>query len=117
MNAENKSLSAPLLRPLSWTGLTFAVIHSAVFVALYVDYLRTAGHWFADLPLVIGSTPFIETMRLLNGGDYDFSGDMTARVLAAASYGAALTYIAGWLIGTGARALARLAKRARSRSH
>ena len=56
------------------------------FVALYLEYLSRAGTWFADLPLVLAALPFTLVMRALNGGSYDFSGDMTGRVVAAAAF-------------------------------
>ena len=67
----------------SWTGLVFAVVYALVFAALYLDYLRRAGTWFADLPLVLAALPFTLVMRALNGGSYDFAGDMTLRVIGA----------------------------------
>ena len=80
----------------SWTGLALAAAYGLVFVALYLDYQRRAGTWFADLPLVLAALPFTLTMRALNGGSYDFAGDMTARVVAAGLFGSALAYIAGF---------------------
>ena len=48
--------------------------------ALYLDYLRRSGTWFADLPLSLAALPFTLLMRALNGGSYDFGGDMTGSV-------------------------------------
>jgi hypothetical protein len=73
-------------------------------IPLYLDYLRRAGTWFADLPLVLAALPFTLTMRALNGGSYDFSGDMTARVIAAALFCSALAYVAGLAVETIVRA-------------
>ena len=88
----------------SWTGLALAAAYGLVFVALYLDYQRRAGTWFADLPLVLAALPFTLTMRALNGGGYDFAGDMTGRVIAAGLFGSALAYIAGLIVETVVRA-------------
>ena len=94
----------------SWTGLALAGLYAAVFAALYVDYLRRAGTWFADLPLVLAALPFTLVMRSVNGGSYDFAGDMTPRVAAAVAFCCALAYAAGWLLETMVRGIARLAR-------
>ena len=94
----------------SWTGLVFAVIYAVVFAALYIDYLRRAGAWFADLPLVLAALPFTLVMRALNGGTYDFAGDMTLRVMAAALFCCALAYLAGVVVEAVIRALVRMAR-------
>jgi hypothetical protein len=44
-------------------------------------------------------------MRWLAGGSYDFSGDATARVLAAAAFCCALAYCAGALVEAVIRAI------------
>jgi len=93
------------MRLLSWTGLALAALYAAALAALYVRYLQKAGEWFADLPLVLAALPFTVTMRALNGGSYDFSGDMTGRVAAAALFCCALAYLAGLLLETVARAI------------
>ena len=77
----------------SWTGVVFAAFYALAFLALYVDYLRRAGTWFADLPLTLAALPFTLTMRALNGGSYAFGGDMTGRVVAAGVFGSALAYL------------------------
>ncbi len=91
---DRLGLSARSLR--SWTGLAFAALYALVFVVLYVGYLRRAGTWFADLPLVLAALPFTLVMRALNGGTYDFAGDMTLRVIAAALFCCALAYSRDW---------------------
>lgn len=85
----------------SWTGLIFAALYGALFVALYIEYRIRAGTWFADFPLTMAALPFTLVMRALNGGHYSFGGDMTARVVAAGLFGAAVAYAAGWLVGAG----------------
>ena len=105
---DRLGLSARSLR--SWTGLVFAALYALVFVALYVDYLRRAGTWFADLPLVLAALPFTLVMRALNGGSYDFAGDMTLRVMAAALFCCALAYLAGVVVEAVIRALVRMAR-------
>ncbi len=92
----------------SWTGLVFAIIYGLVFAALYVDYLRRAGTWFADLPLVLAALPFTLVMRALNGGSYDFAGDMTLRVIGAVLFCCALAYIAGLILEVAVRAIVRM---------
>lgn len=98
------------VRPLSWTGVALAGIYALVFAGLYIDYLRSAGTWFADLPLVLAALPFTLAMRELNGGSYDFAGDMTLRVAAAAAFSCALAYLAGWILETATRAIVRIAR-------
>jgi hypothetical protein len=84
----------------SWTGGAFAAVYALLFVALYVEYLRRAGTWFADLPLVVAALPFTVVMRALNGGSYAFGGDMTGTVLLAGLFGSALAYLAGLVLET-----------------
>ncbi len=97
----------------SWTGAAFAALYALAFIALYVDYIRRAGTWFADLPLSMAALPFTLVMRALNGGSYAFGGDMTGRVIAACLFGAALGYLAGLIVETIVRFVARLALRTR----
>lgn len=97
------------LRLRSWTGLALSGLYAAVFAALYVDYLRRAGTWFADLPLVLAALPFTLAMRSVNGGSYDFAGDMTVRVAVAAAFCCALAYAAGWVLEAMIRGIARIA--------
>ena len=106
-------LSAKSLR--SWTGLVFAAVYALVFGLLYADYLRRAGTWFADLPLVLAALPFTLVMRALSGGTYDFAGDMTLRVVAGALFCCALAYVAGLVVETVIRALVRIARGAAER--
>src|SRR3984885_4086599 len=93
----------------SWTGAVFAAVYALTFIALYVDYVRRAGTWFADLPLTLAALPFTLTMRALNGGSFDFGGDMTGRVIAAGLFGSALAYLAGLIVGSLLGFLVRLA--------
>jgi hypothetical protein len=95
----------------SWTGLALAALYALAFVALYIDYLRRAGTWLADLPLALAALPFTLTMRALNGGSYAFSGDATARVIAAALFCSALAYVAGLVAETIVRAAVGAARR------
>ncbi len=93
----------------SATGAIFAVLYAAAFGAAYVDYLDKAGQWLADIWLVLISLPFTVAMRWLAGGSYDFSGDATARVIAAAAFCCALAYFAGALVEAAVRAIFRFA--------
>jgi hypothetical protein len=93
----------------SWTGAALAAVYALAFIALYIDYLRRAGTWFADLPLSLAALPFTLFMRALNGGSYAFGGDMTGRVIAAGLFGAALAYLAGAIVEAIVRFLVRLA--------
>ena len=102
-----------MTRLLSRTGLALAALTALAFVALYLEYLRRAGAWFADLPLVLAALPFTLVMRALNGGSYDFAGDMTGRVAVAAAFCSALAYVAGALIEALLRGAWRLATRKR----
>jgi hypothetical protein len=107
----------------SWTGAAFAAVHALAFIALYVDYARRSGDWFADLPLSLVALPFTLVMRTLNGGSFDFGGSMTGRVIAAGLFGSALAYLAGLIIATILAFIVRLAlhsrapHRERSRGH
>lgn len=78
----------------SWTGAVFAALYALAFVALYVDYVRRAGAWFADLPLSLAALPFT--------------------VIAAGLFGSALAYLAGLIVETIVRLLVRLALRSRA---
>jgi hypothetical protein len=107
---EGGGLSAKGLR--SWTGLVLAALYGLVFATLYVNYLRQAGTWFADLPLVLAALPYTLLMRGLNGGSYDFAGDMTVRVIVAALFCCALAYGIGYVVEMALRTLARFICRA-----
>jgi hypothetical protein len=98
------------VRILSWTGIALAALYALVLAGLYLDYLRRAGTWFADLPLVLAALPFTLVMRALNGGSYEFSGDMTLRVVSAAAFCAALAYLAGWVVETAVRSIVRMGR-------
>jgi hypothetical protein len=93
----------------SATGAALAALYAAAFVAAYADYLSKMGQWLADIWLVLIALPFTATMRWLAGGSYDFSGDATARVVAAAAFCCALAYVAGAILEAVVRALVRLA--------
>jgi hypothetical protein len=79
-------------------GAVFAALYAAAFAAAYVDFLRKAGQWFADIWLALIALPFTIAMRCLAGGSYDFAGDATAKVIAAAAFCCALAYLAGALV-------------------
>ena len=98
------------MRIRSWTGTALAGLYGLAFAALYVDYLRRVGTWFADLPLVLAALPFTLVMRFLNGGTYDFAGDMTLRVAAAAAFCCALAYAAGLALETAVRGVVRIVR-------
>jgi hypothetical protein len=97
----------------SLTGAAFAAVYALAFIALYVDYARRSGTWFADLPLSLAALPFTLLMRTLNGGSFDFGGSMTGRVIAAGLFGSALAYAAGLIVGTILGFLVRLALESR----
>ncbi len=92
----------------SWTGAAFAAVYALAFLALYVDYARRSGTWFADLPLSLAALPFTLVMRRLSGGSFDFGGSMTGRVIAAGLFGSALAYLAGLIIEAIVRLVVRL---------
>ena len=98
----------------SWTGAAFAAVYAVAFVALYVDYARRSGTWFADLPLSMIALPFTLVMRRLNGGSFEFGGDMTGRVIAAGLFGSTLAYLAGLIIATILGLVLRLALHSRA---
>jgi hypothetical protein len=87
------------------------MLYALILAALYVDYLRRAGTWFADLPLALAALPFTLAMRALNGGSFDFAGDMPGRVLAGVLFCSALAYAAGLVVETGVRAGVGMARR------
>ncbi|MGO9774319.1 MAG: hypothetical protein ACLPSW_33155 [Roseiarcus sp.] len=90
-------------------GAIFAALYAAAFGAAYLDYLGKAGQWLADIWLALVALPFTLTMRWLAGGSYDFSGDSTAKVAAAAAFCSALAYLAGALVEAVLRAVFRFA--------
>ena len=92
----------------SITGAVFAALYAAAFVAAYIDYLGKAGQWLADILLVLIALPFTFFMRFVTGGEFDFGGADTVRVIAAALFCCALA----WLIGAALEALARRIARA-----
>jgi hypothetical protein len=93
----------------SAVGTILAALYAAAFVAAYVDYLGKAGQWLADIGLVLVALPFTLTMRWLAGGSYDFSGDATGRVIAAAAFCCAAAYGAGALAEAAVRLVFRFA--------
>ncbi|MGD0183738.1 MAG: hypothetical protein ABSC25_00630 [Roseiarcus sp.] len=90
-------------------GAIFAALYAAAFGAAYLDYLGKAGQWLADIWLVLVALPFTIAMRWLAGGSFDFSGDATAKVIAAAAFCCALAYLAGALVEAVLRAVFRFA--------
>jgi hypothetical protein len=92
----------------SWTGVVCAALYALAFLALYAEYLSRKGTWFADLPLSLAALPFTLVMGALNAGSYDFGGDMSERVIAAALFCSALAYLAGLILESAVRALGRL---------
>jgi uncharacterized membrane protein len=92
----------------SWLGALAAAIYAIVFGAVYVDYLHRVGEWFADLAVVGIALPFTLVMRWVSNGEFSFSGDQTAKVVAAAAFGCALAYIGGAIVEAALRALYRL---------
>jgi hypothetical protein len=98
----------------SWTGAVLASVYALAFGALYVDYARRSGTWFADLPLSLAALPFTLAMRAVNGGSFDFGGSMTGRVIAAGLFGSALAYLAGLIVATIFTFLLRLALHSRA---
>lgn len=99
----------------SAAGAVFAALYGAAFAAAYADYWAKTGQWFADAWLLAAALPFTIAMRWLAGGSYDFSGDATGRVIAAAAFCCALAYIAGALIEAAVRALVRFATSGRGK--
>ena len=98
----------------SWTGAIFALIYALTFIALYVDYVRRSGTWFADLPLSLAALPFTLVMRALNGGSFAFGGAMTGRVIVAALFCCALAYSVGLTAETTVRLVVRLVLHSRA---
>jgi hypothetical protein len=98
------------MRAKSWAGGLLAFAYAALFAGAYFLYLQRVGQWFADLPVVSVSLPYLYVARALSGGEYSFSGDMTGAVITAAAFGMALAYFAGWLVESIARGLWRLAR-------
>ena len=90
-------------------GAIFAALYAAAFGAAYLDYLGKAGQWLADIWLVLVALPFTIAMRWLAGGSFDFSGDATAKVIAAAAFCCALAYCAGAIVEAVLRAVFRFA--------
>ena len=93
----------------SWTGAAFAAVYALAFIALYVDYVRRSGTWFADLPLSLAALPFTLVMRALERRLIRLrrrhDGTRDRRGL----FGSALAYLAGLIVETIVRLLVRLA--------
>jgi hypothetical protein len=94
----------------SIVGALLAALYAMAFAALYLDYLQHAGQWFADFKLILISLPFVLTMRFVNGGSFDLTGEDTLRLLGAALFGCVLAYILGALLQAVVRALVHLAR-------
>jgi hypothetical protein len=99
------------MRLKSWTGAALAAIYALIFAGAYFAYWRRAGQFLADLPVTAAALPYLYVTRALTSGEYSFSADRTAHVIAAAVFGCALLYVAGWLVESVFRALFRLAWR------
>ena len=99
------------MRVKSWTGAVLGLAYALGFAAAYALYRQRAGEWFADLPVVTVSAPYLYVAREVSGGSYSFSGDMTIEVIKAALFGAALAYLIGWAIEAAVRGLWRAARR------
>ena len=98
---------------LSTSGLILPIALLLVAgVAAPRDPLARSGNSALRLAL-IAALPFTLLMRALNGGSYDFAGDMTARVIVAALFCCALAYGAGAVLEAVARALVRIIRAAR----
>jgi hypothetical protein len=94
----------------SIVGALLAALYALVFAALYVDYLQHVGQWFADFKLILIALPFVLTIRFLNGGSFDLTGEDSAKLLGAALFGCVLAYIVGALLQAVVRGLLRLAR-------
>jgi hypothetical protein len=94
---------------LSGLGAALAALYAALFVVAYIDYLRNAGQWLADLTLLLVALPFTSTMNTLTRGAFDMSGDDTAKVAIAALFCSAIAYGVGAVAEWGLRTLWRMA--------
>jgi hypothetical protein len=94
---------------ISLLGAALAALYAAVFVAVYVDYLRKSGEWLADLTLLLVAIPFTWTMSALTHGAFDMSGDETTKVVIAAVFCSVAVYCAGAVVEAALRALWRMA--------
>ena len=95
----------------SLTGAAFAAAYAIAFVVAYFDYRAHLGQWLADLELILVALPFVMTMRFLNGGSYDMTGEDSLKLLAAAAFCCALAFAAGCALEWVARAAFSLARR------
>ncbi len=98
----------------SATGAALAALYVIVFAAAYVLYLRNAGQFLADAPIMLVALPY--TLTLLDlFGSVNLSGDDLREVLAAALFCAALAYAIGAIVEMSVRGAFRLV-RARRRA-
>ena len=81
----------------SATGAVFGALYALAFAAAYFQYLRSAGEFFADAPLMLVALPYTLTILKLFGS-VDLSGDNLKTVLAAALFCVVLAYAIGALI-------------------
>jgi hypothetical protein len=93
------------MRLKSWTGAVLATIYALIFAGAYFAYWRRAGEFLADMPVTAAALPYLYVARAVTSGEYSFEADMTAHVMAAAAFGCALAYAAGWLVDAVFRAV------------
>ena len=84
-------------------GAALAALYAVAFLAAYFIYLRNAGEFLADAPIMLMALPYTLT-SLKVFGSVDLSGDNPREVLTAALFCAALAYVIGALVETIARA-------------
>jgi hypothetical protein len=95
---------------LSATGAVFALLYAIAFAVAYYQYMKHAGHFLADAPIMAVALPYTLSM-LKVFGSVDLSGDDILEVLEAALFCMALAYIVGAILGKLARGAVRVARR------
>jgi len=81
----------------SATGAVLAALYALAFAAAYFQYLRRAGEFLADGPLMLVALPYTLTILKLFGS-VDLSADNLKTVLAAALFCVVFAYAIGALI-------------------
>ena len=85
------------------------MLYALAFAAAYFVYLRNAGQFLADAPIMFVALPYtLTSLRVF--GSVDLSGDNLREVFVATLFCAALAYAIGAILEAIARAAFRIAR-------
>ena len=90
-------------------GAALAALYALAFAVAYFVYLRNAGQFLADAPIMLVALPYsVASLEIF--GSVDLSGDNWRQVATAALFCAALAYAIGAILEAIARAAFRIAR-------